>query len=93
MISLLDAFFVTLLPRFTGDYSSLTRSSALALDACLITNVCLQDATDVQASASAIMSFLKDLRALRAASKRNNSFVLMSLADAVSNDMCPLPIP
>jgi hypothetical protein len=34
---------------------------------------------------------MQGLRALRAASKRNNTFVLLSLADAVSNDMCRLP--
>jgi hypothetical protein len=82
-----SAYCVMLLTRFTGDYSSLTRSSTLALDACLINNVCLQDVTDVQASARAIMSFLSELRELRATSKRNNTFVLLSLADAVSNDM------
>jgi hypothetical protein len=50
--------------------------------------VCLQDISDVQQSAVAIMAFMKDLRALRAASKRNNTFVLLSLADAAPNDMC-----
>jgi hypothetical protein len=85
---LLHTCFVTLCVRYAGDYAALTRSSALALDACLITNVCLQDISDVQQSAVAIMAFMKDLRALRAASKRNNTFVLLSLADAASNDMC-----
>lgn len=75
---------------YAGDYSVLTRDSPLALDACLINNVCLQDVTDVQQSANAIMSFMKGLRALRADSKLNNTFVLLSLADAAPNDMIKL---
>ena len=76
---------------YAGDYAALTGNSSFALDACLIDNVCLQDLTDVQQSATAIMAFMANLSSLRAASKRANTFVLLSLANAASNVMCSPP--